>query len=171
MHVDRTIALIRDSGCRPGLVFNPATPLNWLDYTIDKLDLVLIMSVNPGFGGQQFIPRTLGKLAEARARIEASGRDMRLEIDGGIKVDKCGRGSQGRRRHLRGRFGDLRQRGLRGHHQGDARRDRSWQKSSSLAALRAGGATRRPPRHHHRHAARCGRFCRGRRRRRPWPAR
>jgi ribulose-phosphate 3-epimerase len=86
-HVDRTIQHIRDSGCAPGLVFNPATPLNWLDYVIDKIDTILIMSVNPGFGGQKFIPQSLGKLAEARARIEASGRDIRLEIDGGVKVD------------------------------------------------------------------------------------
>ena len=89
MHVDRTIQHIRDSGCRPGLVFNPATSLNWLDYEIDKIDVVLLMSVNPGFGGQQFIPRILGKLSEARTRIEASGRDIRLEIDGGVKVDNA----------------------------------------------------------------------------------
>ena len=88
-HVDRTIQLIRDCGCKPGLVFNPATPLNWLDYVIDKLDLVLIMSVNPGFGGQKFIPQALHKLSEARSRINASGRDIRLEIDGGVKVDNA----------------------------------------------------------------------------------
>jgi ribulose-phosphate 3-epimerase len=88
-HVDRTIALIRDSGCKPGLVFNPATPLNWLDYEIDKIDLILIMSVNPGFGGQRFIPEALHKLADARARIKAAGRDIRLEIDGGVKVDNA----------------------------------------------------------------------------------
>jgi ribulose-phosphate 3-epimerase len=88
-HVDRTIQLIRDSGCRPGLVFNPATSLSWLDYVIDKLDLVLIMSVNPGFGGQKFIPAALQKLSEARRRIQASGRDIRLEIDGGVKVDNA----------------------------------------------------------------------------------
>ncbi|HWG71777.1 MAG TPA: ribulose-phosphate 3-epimerase, partial [Steroidobacteraceae bacterium] len=86
-HVDRTIQLIRDSGCKPGLVFNPATPLNWLDYVIEKLDLILVMSVNPGFGGQKFIPQALHKLTEARARIASSGRDIRLEIDGGVKVD------------------------------------------------------------------------------------
>jgi ribulose-phosphate 3-epimerase len=86
-HIDRTIALIREHGCRPGLVFNPATPLDYLDYTLEMLDLVLIMSVNPGFGGQQFIPTTLRKLTEARARIAASGREVRLEVDGGIKVD------------------------------------------------------------------------------------
>jgi ribulose-phosphate 3-epimerase len=88
-HVDRTIQLIRDSGCRPGLVFNPATPLDWLDYEIDKLDLILVMSVNPGFGGQKFIPQALSKLAEARARITAAKRDIRLEIDGGVKVDNA----------------------------------------------------------------------------------
>ncbi len=89
LHVDRTIQHIRDAGCSPGLVFNPATPLNWLDYVIDKIDLVLIMSVNPGFGGQKFIPEALGKLAEARRRIEAAGRDIRLEIDGGVKVENA----------------------------------------------------------------------------------
>jgi ribulose-phosphate 3-epimerase len=90
-HVDRTIGLIRDSGCRAGLVFNPATPLDWLDHTLDRLDLVLIMSVNPGFGGQSFIPEALAKLRLVRARIEASqqrtGRRILLEVDGGIKID------------------------------------------------------------------------------------
>src|SRR3954463_5814921 len=86
-HVDRTIELIREHGCKPGLVFNPATPLSYLDYTLEKLDLVLIMSVNPGFGGQKFIPTALRKLADARKRIDASGREVRLEIDGGVKVD------------------------------------------------------------------------------------
>jgi ribulose-phosphate 3-epimerase len=86
-HVDRTIDHIRDCGCNPGLVFNPATPLNWLDYVIDKLDTILIMSVNPGFGGQKFIPEVLAKLTQTRQRIRASGRDIRLEIDGGVKVD------------------------------------------------------------------------------------
>jgi ribulose-phosphate 3-epimerase len=89
-HVDRTIALIREHGCRPGLVFNPATPLDYLDYTLDSLDMVLIMSVNPGFAGQRFIPTTLRKLADARARIRASGREVRLEVDGGIKTDNVG---------------------------------------------------------------------------------
>ena len=88
-HVDRTIQHIRDSGCKPGLVFNPATPLNWLDHVIDKIDLVLLMSVNPGFGGQKFIPEAMPKLSLARARIEASGRDIRLEIDGGVKIDNA----------------------------------------------------------------------------------
>jgi ribulose-phosphate 3-epimerase len=90
-HVDRTIALIREVGCRPGLVFNPATPLDWLDHTLQGLDLVLIMSVNPGFGGQKFIPHALAKLAEARRRVDAhareTGREVMLEVDGGVKVD------------------------------------------------------------------------------------
>ena len=89
-HVDRTIELIREHGCKPGLVFNPATPLEYLDYTLEKLDLVLLMSVNPGFGGQQFIASPLAKLTEARSRIDASGRAVRLEIDGGVKVDNIG---------------------------------------------------------------------------------
>jgi ribulose-phosphate 3-epimerase len=86
-HVDRTIALIKDQGCKAGLVLNPATPLSHLDHVIDKLDLVLVMSVNPGFGGQKFIPQALKKLAAVRARIDATGRDIWLEVDGGVKVD------------------------------------------------------------------------------------
>ncbi len=86
-HVDRTVGLIKDSGCKAGLVFNPATPLNYLDHVIGKLDLILIMSVNPGFGGQQFIREALKKLAEVRSRIDASGREIWLEVDGGVKVD------------------------------------------------------------------------------------
>ena len=86
-HVNRTIALIRECGCKPGLVLNPATPLSYLDYTLDKLDLVLIMSVNPGFGGQKFIDGVLPKIAEVRRLIEASGRDVMLEVDGGVKID------------------------------------------------------------------------------------
>jgi ribulose-phosphate 3-epimerase len=86
-HVDRTIQLIHASGCKAGLVFNPATPLNWLEHTLHALDLVLIMSVNPGFGGQSFIPGALDKLRAVRAMIERSGRDVRLEIDGGVKAD------------------------------------------------------------------------------------
>jgi ribulose-phosphate 3-epimerase len=90
-HIDRTIGLIHDCGCKAGLVFNPATPLDWLDYTLDKLELVLIMSVNPGFGGQSFIPHSLDKVKAVRARIEAlekrSGRSVMLEVDGGVKVD------------------------------------------------------------------------------------
>ncbi|MBB3331147.1 ribulose-phosphate 3-epimerase [Halomonas campaniensis] len=86
-HIDRSLQLIRAGGCRAGLVFNPATPLSYLDYVMDKVDMVLLMSVNPGFGGQSFIPGTLDKLREARRRIDASGRDIRLEIDGGVKVE------------------------------------------------------------------------------------
>ena len=90
-HIDRSLSLIREHGCQTGLVFNPATPLHYLDYLMDKIDLVLLMGVNPGFGGQSFIPATLGKLREARERIDAyaqsSGRQIRLEIDGGVKVD------------------------------------------------------------------------------------
>jgi ribulose-phosphate 3-epimerase len=86
-HVDRTLGLIRDSGCKAGLVFNPATPLVYLDHVMDKVDLVLIMSVNPGFGGQSFIRSALDKIRAVRARIDASGRDIWLEVDGGIKVD------------------------------------------------------------------------------------
>ena len=90
-HVDRSLSLIRESGCQAGLVFNPATSLDYLDYVMDKIDLILLMSVNPGFGGQKFIPATMGKLRQARARIDAyerdSGRKIRLEVDGGVKVD------------------------------------------------------------------------------------
>jgi len=86
-HVDRTIALIRDHGCQAGLVLNPATPLAHLDHVIDKLDLILVMSVNPGFGGQKFIPQALKKLAAVRSRIDALGRDIWLEVDGGVRVD------------------------------------------------------------------------------------
>ena len=86
-HVDRTIQLIHAEGCKAGLVFNPATPLNYLDYVLDKLDLVLIMSVNPGFGGQSFLPSALEKLRRVRELIDRSGRDIRLEVDGGVKID------------------------------------------------------------------------------------
>lgn len=93
-HPDRSLALIRDNGCRAGLVFNPATSLQWMDHVMDKLDIVLLMSVNPGFGGQQFIPGTLDKLREARKRIDAwvqaGGQPIRLEVDGGVKVDNIG---------------------------------------------------------------------------------
>ena len=89
-HVDRTIQLIHNSGCKAGLVFNPATPLNYLDYVLDKIDLILIMSVNPGFGGQSFIPTALEKLRRAREMIDRSGRDIRLEVDGGVKADNIG---------------------------------------------------------------------------------
>jgi len=86
-HIDRTIALIREHGCKPGLVFNPATPLDYLDWTLEKLDMVLLMSVNPGFGGQAFIPGVLPKVSEVRRRVNALGRDIRIEVDGGIKAD------------------------------------------------------------------------------------
>src|SRR6202000_3362528 len=86
-HVDRTIGQIRDWGANPGFVSKPATPLSWLDYVIDKIDVILLMSVNPGFGGQKFIPEGLTKLAQARKRIDECGRPIRLEIDGGVKVD------------------------------------------------------------------------------------
>ncbi len=86
-HVDRTIGLIRDSGCKPGIALNPATPLECLDEALEKVDLVLVMSVNPGFGGQAFIPKSLDKVRDVRQRIAASGRDIRLEVDGGIKLD------------------------------------------------------------------------------------
>ncbi|AGA32060.1 Ribulose-phosphate 3-epimerase [Thioalkalivibrio nitratireducens DSM 14787] len=86
-HIDRTLQLIKAEGCKAGLVFNPATPLSHLDYVMDKVDMILLMSVNPGFGGQKFIPATLDKLREARQRIDASGREIRLEIDGGVKAD------------------------------------------------------------------------------------
>ena len=86
-HIDRSLELVRGSGCKSGLVFNPATPLHYLDYVMDKVDMILLMSVNPGFGGQSFIPSTLDKVAQVRERIVASGRDIRLEVDGGIKID------------------------------------------------------------------------------------
>lgn len=86
-HVDRSLQLIRDHGCKSGLVFNPATPLSYLDYVMDKVDVILLMSVNPGFGGQAFLPSTLNKLREVRRRIDASGFNIRLEVDGGVKVN------------------------------------------------------------------------------------
>ncbi|MFP1730902.1 ribulose-phosphate 3-epimerase [Lonsdalea quercina] len=89
-HVDRSLQLIKDHGCRAGLVLNPATPLSCLDYVMDKLDIILLMSVNPGFGGQSFIPSTLTKLSQVRKLIDDSGYDMRLEVDGGVKVDNIG---------------------------------------------------------------------------------
>ncbi|KKL90214.1 hypothetical protein LCGC14_1906940 [marine sediment metagenome] len=93
-HVDRTIQLIKDHGCKAGLVFNPATSLSYLDHVIDKLDTILLMSVNPGFGGQSFIPHTLEKLRQAKQRIIESGREIRLEVDGGIKVDNIAAAAQ-----------------------------------------------------------------------------
>ena len=103
-HVDRSLSLIRESGCQAGLVFNPATSLDYLDYVMDKIDLILLMSVNPGFGGQKFIPATMGKLRQARARIDAyerdSGRKIRLEVDGGVKVDNIAEIAQIGRAHV-----------------------------------------------------------------------
>jgi len=89
-HVDRTLGLIREQGCRAGLVFNPATPLAWLDHVLDKVDMILLMSVNPGFGGQAFIPSVLPKIRRVRELIDASGREIRLEVDGGVKVENIG---------------------------------------------------------------------------------
>jgi ribulose-phosphate 3-epimerase len=89
-HIDRSLQLVREHGCKSGLVFNPATPLDYLKYVIDKVDMILLMSVNPGFGGQSFIPSALDKLREARRIIDDSGHDIRLEIDGGVKVDNIG---------------------------------------------------------------------------------
>jgi ribulose-phosphate 3-epimerase len=89
-HIDRSLSLVHENGCKSGLVFNPATPLDYLKHVIDKVDMILLMSVNPGFGGQSFIPETLVKLREARKIIDDSGRDIRLEIDGGVKVDNIG---------------------------------------------------------------------------------
>ncbi len=89
-HVDRSLELVRSSGCKSGLVFNPATPLHYLDYVMDKVDMILLMSVNPGFGGQSFIPSTLDKVVQVGQRIVASGRDIRLEVDGGVKIDNIG---------------------------------------------------------------------------------
>ena len=89
-HIDRTLQLIKSEGCKAGLVFNPATPLSYLDYVLDKVDMVLLMSVNPGFGGQSFIPATMDKLRQARKIIDDSGLDIRLEIDGGVKADNIG---------------------------------------------------------------------------------
>ena len=89
-HVDRTIGLIREQGCKPGIVLNPASPLNWLDHVLDKIDMVLLMSVNPGFGGQSFIASALPKIARVRELIDRSGREIRLEVDGGVKVDNIG---------------------------------------------------------------------------------
>lgn len=89
-HIDRSLGLIKELGCKAGLVFNPATPLSYLDHAMDKLDVILLMSVNPGFGGQSFIPSTLEKLRQVRQRIDVSGADIRLEVDGGVKIDNIG---------------------------------------------------------------------------------
>jgi ribulose-phosphate 3-epimerase len=120
-HVDRTLSLIREQGCKAGLVFNPATPLAWLDHSLDKLDLVLLMSVNPGFGGQQFIPAVLPKIAEARRRIAAAGRDIWLEVDGGVKTENIAEVARAGRRYLRVGFGHFRRQGLRRDHPRHAR--------------------------------------------------
>jgi ribulose-phosphate 3-epimerase len=93
-HIDRSLQLIRDNGCKAGLVFNPATPLHYLDHVMDKLDIILIMSVNPGFGGQSFIPEALKKIAAVRRRHDESGRDIMLEVDGGIKVENIAEAAQ-----------------------------------------------------------------------------
>ena len=90
-HVDRTISLIRENGCSPGIVLNPATPLTWLDYTIDSIDLILVMSVNPGFGGQKFIPYVLDKIRQVKSRIDNQSRPIRLQVDGGVKIDNIGK--------------------------------------------------------------------------------
>jgi len=89
-HIDRSLSLIKEQGCQSGLVFNPATPLHYLDHVMDEIDIILLMSVNPGFGGQSFIPSTLDKLRAVRKRIDASGQDIRLEVDGGVKIDNIG---------------------------------------------------------------------------------
>jgi ribulose-phosphate 3-epimerase len=89
-HIDRSLGLIKELGCKAGLVFNPATSLSYLDHVMDKLDVILLMSVNPGFGGQSFIPSTLDKLSQVRQRIDDSGFDIRLEVDGGVKIDNIG---------------------------------------------------------------------------------
>lgn len=120
-HIDRSLQLIRDGGCKAGLVFNPATPLSYMDYVMDKLDMVLLMSVNPGFGGQKFIPGTLDKLKEARKKIDASNYNIRLEIDGGVKTDNIPGSCRGRRRHLCGRLCHIQHSGLQGHHRCHAR--------------------------------------------------
>ncbi len=106
-HVDRSIALIRELGCRPGLALNPATSLDCLDYCLAKLDLVLVMSVNPGFGGQAFIPHSLDKIRAVRRRIDEAGLDVRLEVDGGIKPANIAGRRCGRRRYVRRRLGDI----------------------------------------------------------------
>ena len=110
-------------------MFNPATPLSWLDHVIDKIDMVLLMSVNPGFGGQKFIPSALAKLRRRARRIRASGREIRLEIDGGVKVGQHRRDRARRCRYVRGGLGDLRLEGLRRDDRGDAGRNREGQKS------------------------------------------
>jgi pentose-5-phosphate-3-epimerase len=123
--VHRSVQAIKAKGCKAGLVFNPATPLDVLDWVIEEIDLVLIMSVNPGFGGQGFIESALRKIEQARKRIDASGKDIRLEVDGGIKTDNIARVAVCRRRHLRGRQRHLRQARLQGRHRRDAQGTRA----------------------------------------------
>ena len=106
-HIDRSLQLIRDHGCKAGLVFNPATPLSYLDYVLDKVDVILLMSVNPGFGGQSFLPSTLKKLQQARRLIDESGLDIRLEVDGGVKVDNIAENCRSRCRYVCGRLSDF----------------------------------------------------------------
>ena len=123
-HIDRSLQLVRDEGCKSGLVFNPATPLDCLPYVIDKVDMVLLMSVNPGFGGQTFIPSALDKLREARKLIDDSGLEIRLEIDGGVKVDNIGEiAAAGADTFVAG-LRHFRQRRLRRDDRGDARGNR-----------------------------------------------
>ena len=112
-HVDRTLQLIKAEGCKAGLVFNPATPIDVLEWVIDKVDLVLVMSVNPGFGGQSFIDSALRKIGKLRKVIDASGRDIRLEVDGGIKADNIRAAADAGGRHLRGGQRRIRAEGLR----------------------------------------------------------
>ena len=165
-HVDRTIGLIKESGCKAGLVFNPATPLAYLDHVLPKLDLVLIMSVNPGFGGQKFIPYALDKLRAVRERIDQTGRDIWLEVDGGVKVDNIAADRAGRRRHLRVRLGHLRHARLRARPSPRCvpnwRRRSSHERRVAIDRVRTHGDSAgcrarrrvRPRRHAARHAAR-----------------
>ena len=122
-HVDRTIGLIREHGCRPGIVLNPATPLNWLDHVLDKIDMVLLMSVNPGFGGQSFIASALPKIALVRELIDRSGREIRLEVDGGVKVDNIQAVAAAGADTFVAGIGDLRLEGLPRNDRRDARGD------------------------------------------------
>ncbi|STV11657.1 ribulose-phosphate 3-epimerase [Klebsiella pneumoniae subsp. ozaenae] len=115
-HVDRSLQLIKEHGCKAGLVFNPATPLSYLDYVMDKLDVILLMSVNPGFGGQSFIPQTLDKLREVRQRIDASGYDIRLESGWRRESQQYRRNRRGGCGYVCCRFGDLRSAGLQASH-------------------------------------------------------
>ena len=135
-HIDRTLGLIKESGCQAGLVFNPATPLDHLDYVMDKLDMILIMSVNPGFGGQKFIPGTLDKLRQARERIEASGRDDPAGSGWRGHGGKHRRDCRGRCGYVRGRLGDLPRQGLSGRNRCHAQGDRLTRPGPVLGAHR-----------------------------------